>query len=193
MKPAVILDRDGVICEYVDELHRPDQIVLRKGIGTGIRALNQNGYLIFVATNQPMVAKGIITLNDLDQIHQRMKSLLLQEGAFLDDIFFCPHKVPGIIAEFSTSCQCRKPLSGMLKQAYEKYNFDKSKSWMIGDTWRDVGCAHHFGIPCLAVEGGAGFPYPEDSKENLYQPDQLFNSPSQAIQWILSQNENPLK
>lgn len=187
MKPAVILDRDGVICEYVDELHLPEQIVLRRGVAQGIRSLKEQGYFVFVATNQPMVAKGIITLSDLEQIHQRMKSLLSSQGAFLDEIFFCPHKVPGKIAEFSRACGCRKPLSGMLQQAHQKYSFDKKRSWMIGDTWRDVGCAHHFGIPCLGVEGGAGFPYAQGSKESQHQPEHLFPSPSLAIEWILKQ------
>lgn len=189
LKKAAFLDRDGVICEFINELADWNHFKLRKGIVEAIQLLNAKGYYVFVATNQPNVAKAKMTMQELLNFHQKMKDLLESNGAKLDDIFFCPHRMVdggGVISEYAVDCDCRKPKPGMLEQAAAKYAFVKEGSFMLGDTWRDAGCASHFGIPCLGLTGGGGFPYRDEDEEANYKPLQIFDGPLAAVQWWLS-------
>lgn len=139
---AVFLDRDGTINQYVGFLKRPEDFHLIDGVAEAIRHINQSGYLVIVTTNQPVIARGDVTWEALDEIHRKMETLLGQEGAYLDDIFICPHHpdrgFEGEIPVYKVVCDCRKPKPGLLFQAAEKYNIDLSKSWMIGDSSSDV-------------------------------------------------------
>lgn len=139
---AFFLDRDGTINKYVGFLHKPEEFELLNGVAEAIRRINQSGYLAIVVTNQPVIARGEVTWEGLDEIHRKMETLLGQEGAYLDDIFVCPHHpdrgFPGERLEYKMDCDCRKPKPGMLRKAAEKYNIDLAESWMIGDSQRDV-------------------------------------------------------
>ncbi len=187
-RPAAFFDRDGVICEFVDELARLDQFKFRKGVAEAIRKLNDANYWVFVATNQPNIAKEKMTSAALQEIHLYMQSELLKQGARIDYIYFCPHRVGGTLKEFALDCECRKPKSGMLKQAAKEHSIEKARSFMIGDTWRDVECAKGFGIASLGVLGGAGFPYIPEEPEYKHKPDRLFQNPLEATEWWLSQH-----
>lgn len=138
---AVFLDRDGTINKYVGFLRKPEEFKLLDGAAKAIRKINRSGYLAIVVTNQPVIARGEVTWEGLDEIHRKMETLLGQEGAYLDDIFICPHHpdkgFPGERPEYKIDCDCRKPKPGLLLQAAEKYNIDLSESWMIGDSVRD--------------------------------------------------------
>lgn len=140
---AIFLDRDGTINKYVPFLTDIDQFELLPGVARAIKKINESGYLAIVVTNQPVIARGELSIDGLNEIHKKMETLLGQEGAYLDDIFICPHHpdkgFPGEVPELKISCDCRKPKPGMLFQAAEKYNIDLSKSWMIGDGQRDIG------------------------------------------------------
>lgn len=139
---AVFLDRDGTINKYVDFLRTPEEFELLDGAAEAIRRINQSGYLAIVVTNQPVIARGEVTWEGLDEIHRKMETLLGREGAYLDDIFVCPHHpdkgFPGEAAEYKVECSCRKPKPGMLLAAAEKYNIDLTESWMVGDSPQDV-------------------------------------------------------
>lgn len=184
---SAFLDRDGVICEFVEELSDLSQFRFREGIVQAIQLLNQAGYLVCVATNQPNIAKGKMTWNALEYIHQVMVERLLLLGARIDKVYFCPHRVGGVIQQFAIDCDCRKPKPGLLEQAARDYAIDRTKSLMIGDTWRDIECARRFGIAGLAVKGGSGFPYAPHREESRHQPSQLFDGPLEAVSWWLSQ------
>lgn len=138
---AVFLDRDGTINKYVGFLRKPEELELMDGAAEAIRRINRSGYLAIVVTNQPVIARGEVTWEGLDEIHRKMETLLGQEGAYVDDIFICPHHpdkgFPGERPEYKIDCDCRKPKPGMLLRAAEKYNIDLSESWMIGDSARD--------------------------------------------------------
>lgn len=138
---AVFLDRDGTINRYVGFLRRPEELELLDGAAEAIRRINQSGYLAIVVTNQPVIARGEVTWEELDEIHRKLETLLGQEGAYLDDIFICPHHpdkgFPGERPEYKIDCDCRKPKPGLLLQAAERYNIDPSESWMIGDQPQD--------------------------------------------------------
>ena len=188
-RPAAFFDRDGVICEYVPELADLSQFKFRSGVALAIQKLNQAGYFVFVATNQPNIAKAKMTVAENDRIHKYMVEELARQGASIDEVFYCPHRVGGVIPSLSIECECRKPRPGMLKQALQKYGFSMEKSFMLGDTWRDVDCAHQFGIKGLAVCGGGGYPYSlyEDSaKDSLnVKPDGIFSGPLEAVEhWL---------
>lgn len=187
-KPAVFFDRDGVICEYVEELSRIEQFRLRAGISEAITLLNQSGFQVFVATNQPNIAKGKMSLEELQRIHLKMQEQISSQGGKIDHVYFCPHREGGVVAEYAFDCDCRKPKAGMLKQAAKEYSIDVSRSVMLGDTWRDVECARNFGISCLGIEGGGGFPYPTGAPEEKHKPLKLFKNPLEAVKWWLSQS-----
>lgn len=187
-KPAAFFDRDGVICEFVDELSRVEQFRFRKGIAEAIRKLNEANYWVFVATNQPNIAKEKMTWQELQNVHQYMQDELLKQGARIDHVYFCPHRVGGTLQEYAIDCECRKPKSGMLVQAAKDYPIEKTRSFMVGDTWRDVGCAKGFGITSIGVLGGAGFPYIPEEVEGREEPDRLFDDPLEAVRWWLSIN-----
>lgn len=143
---AVFLDRDGTINQYKGFITSADQFELIKGVSSAIRTINQKGYLTIVVTNQPVIARGECSYEELDKIHMKMETLLGADGAYIDDLYFCPHHpdsgYEGEIPELKIRCSCRKPSPGMILSAAEKYNIDLSESWMVGDDKRDIqsGC-----------------------------------------------------
>ncbi len=154
---AIFLDRDGTINKYVGFLHGEEQFELLPDVAKAVKLINSSGYLAIVATNQPVIARGETTLEELDLIHAKMETLLGAEGAYLDGLFFCPHHpdkgFEGERVEYKINCDCRKPKAGMLFKAAEKFNIDLSLSYMIGDGKNDVECGKNAG--CKTVYIGA--------------------------------------
>ena len=189
-RPAVFLDRDGTICEYVPELHKLEDFKLRPGAGEAIRLLNQAGYLVFVVTNQPMIAKGLISFAGLSEVHKKMETLLGEEKAWLDHVYFCPHHPDrgfvGERLELKIDCDCRKPRTGMLEQAAGSFKIDLNRSFMVGDTWRDIECGQRFGLKTVGLNRGAGYPYAD---KKPYEPLVVFDELLPAIQWILEEGQ----
>ncbi len=141
-RPAIFLDRDGVINKEVDLLKDPDQLELLPGVTEAIKNINQSGYLAVVVSNQPVIARNLCSIAELRLIHNKLESLLGEERAFLDAIYFCPHHpdkgYPEERAEYKINCLCRKPKPGMLLNAANDLNIDLSLSYMIGDRESDV-------------------------------------------------------
>ncbi len=139
---AIFLDRDGTINKYVGFLRDIDEFELLPGVADAIKAINASGYLAIVVTNQPVIARGEVTYEQLQEIHNKMENLLGQQGAYLDTIYFCPHHphrgYEGEVVELKFECKCRKPKPGMLLKAAEDFNIDLSQSWMIGDGENDI-------------------------------------------------------
>ncbi|MBQ6169914.1 MAG: HAD-IIIA family hydrolase [Ruminococcus sp.] len=139
---AVFLDRDGTINKYVGFLRDIDDFELEEGAAQAVKLINGSGSLAIVATNQPVIARGEVTFGELSEIHNKMETLLGQEGAYLDGIYFCPHHphkgYEGEIPELKFDCDCRKPKAGMLLKAAEELNIDLSRSWMVGDGENDI-------------------------------------------------------
>jgi len=153
---CVFLDRDGTINRYVGFLRNIDEFELLPGAAEAIRRINESGYLAIVATNQPVIARGEVTVPELREIHNKMETLLGQEGAYVDAIYYCPHHphkgFEGEIPELKFDCACRKPKPGLLLQAAEDFNIDLSASYMVGDGENDVQCGIRAG--CTAVKLG---------------------------------------
>ena len=139
---AIFLDRDGTINKYVGFLRNIDDFELIDGVAEAIRKINESGYLAIVTTNQPVIARGEVSFEELEEIHNKMETLLGKEGAYLDAIYYCPHhphkRYEGERPELKIECDCRKPKPGMLLNAAADFNIDLSQSWMVGDGENDV-------------------------------------------------------
>ncbi len=139
---AIFLDRDGTINQNMGFVRRPEEFVLLPHAADAIRAINQSDYLAIVVTNQPVIARGEASVEQLQEIHNKMETLLGNEGAYVDAIYYCPHHpdkgYAGEVKSLKIDCDCRKPKPGMLLQAARNYNIDLSQSWMVGDSERDI-------------------------------------------------------
>ena len=139
---AVFLDRDGTINKYVGFLRNIDDFELIDGVSEAIKMINQSGFLAIVVTNQPVIARGEVTWDELHEIHKKMETLLGKDGAYIDGIYICPHHpdkgFDGERPEYKFDCDCRKPKPGLLLQAAKDFNIDLNQSIMIGDSERDV-------------------------------------------------------
>lgn len=147
---AIFLDRDGTINKYVGFLRNIDDFELIEGVAEAIKLINQSGYLAIVVTNQPVIARGEVTWEELNEIHKKMATLLGKEGAYVDGIYICPHHpdkgFEGERPEYKIDCECRKPKPGLLLQAAKDFNIDLSESYMIGDSHRDVEAGENAGV-----------------------------------------------
>ena len=155
---AIFLDRDGTINKYVGFLRNIDSFELIDGVSDAIKNINSNGYLAIVVTNQPVIARGEVTYQQLTEIHNKMETLLGNQGAYLDAIYFCPHHphkgFEGEISELKIDCDCRKPKPGMLLKAAKDFNIDLSQSWMIGDDENDVLAGKAAGCNTIRIDEG---------------------------------------
>jgi len=139
---AVFLDRDGTINTFNGFIKKPEDLELIPGAAEAIKKINTLGLLAIVITNQPVIARGEVDFETLELIHMKMETELGKHGAYIDDLFCCPHHpdkgFPGERPEYKIDCDCRKPKPGMILAAAEKYNVDLSISYMVGDDMRDM-------------------------------------------------------
>ena len=147
---AIFLDRDGTINVTTGFLTSADQFTLIEGAAEAIKAINKSGYLAIVVTNQPVIARGECTFEELQCIHDKMETELGKSGAFVDAIYVCPHHTDkgfeGERPEYKCNCDCRKPKPGLLLQAAKDFNIDLSESYMIGDSHRDTEAGDNAGV-----------------------------------------------
>ena len=155
---TIFLDRDGTINVEKGFLKDKDDIELIDGAAEAIKMINNSGYLCIIVTNQPVVARGDITEEQLGVIHEKLEALLGENGAYIDALYYCPHHpdkgFEGEIAELKMECDCRKPKPGMLLKASEDYNIDLKASWMIGDSVRDVKAGRNAGCHTAMIGSG---------------------------------------
>lgn len=154
-RPCIFLDRDGVINKNMDSNPTIEGFELIEGVAEAIKMINSTDYLSVVVTNQPMIAKGFVSFEEVENTHKKMETLLGNEGAFLNGIYYCPHHpekgFEGEIPELKTDCECRKPKAGMLFQAQKDLNIDLEKSWMIGDSERDLIAGKNAGCKTIYI------------------------------------------
>lgn len=163
---AFFLDRDGTVNKYVGFLKDITQFELLPGVAKAIQMINNSGYLCIVVTNQPVVARGDVTVRELESIHNKMETLLGAEGAYIDRLYYCPHHphkgFEGEVKALKIDCDCRKPKPGMLIQASKNLNIDLSKSWMIGDGESDIKCGKNAGCKTALISTGSDESYGAD-------------------------------
>lgn len=154
---AIFLDRDGTINKYVGFLRKPEEFELIDGIAEAIKKINESEYLCIVVTNQPVIARGEVTVDELDEIHMKLETELGLEGSYIDALYYCPHHphkgYKGEVVELKVKCSCRKPKPGMLLKAAEDFNIDLSQSYMVGDGENDVKAGLAAGCKCILVDG----------------------------------------
>jgi len=155
---AVFLDRDGVINEEVNLLHKTNQLKLIPGSAKAIRMLNNGNVKVIIITNQPVVARNMCTEEQLKDIHLKLIELLRKEGAHIDDIFYCPHHPdPGYPEEnsaYKINCECRKPSIGLLQTAIFKHKLNPKRVLIVGDTTTDIMTGINAGIETSLVNTG---------------------------------------
>lgn len=159
---AIFLDRDGTINKYVGFLRNIDEFELLPGVAEAVKLINDSGYLAIVITNQPVIARGEVTVPELEMIHYKMETLLGAEGAYVDKLYYCPHHpdkgFEGEVAQLKFDCDCRKPKPGMILRAAQDFNINLEESWMIGDGENDIKAGEIAGCrTALISEGFEGY------------------------------------
>ena len=152
-RPAVFLDRDGVINQDNGYVHRPEDFEWMPGAKLAIKRLNDAGYLVFVTTNQAGVARGYYSEAAVNALHAWLQNELHVAGAHVDAFYFCPHHVDAVLPQYKKDCCCRKPNPGMLQRALQEWDVDISRSFLIGDKASDLQAAEALDIPAHLYEG----------------------------------------
>lgn len=151
---AIFLDKDGTLVENIPYNVNPALLELTWHAGPGLQLFRQMGYTLFVVTNQTGVAKGLFTESALITVRLRLEALLAQYGVALGGFYYCPHSPDGTVSRYAVSCDCRKPLPGMLQRAAREHGIDLARSWMIGDILNDVEAGHRAGCRTVLIDNG---------------------------------------
>jgi D-glycero-D-manno-heptose 1,7-bisphosphate phosphatase len=184
MNRGIFLDRDGVLNALVyyadsgehESPRSPADLILLPGVPDALRRLREQGWPLFIVTNQPSYAKGKTSLENLQAVHQRLIMLLAQEGIAVQEAYYCYHHPDSIIAEFSGACDCRKPGIGSLLRARDTYRLELSQCWMIGDQDTDIKCGQNAGCKTIQLVYG-----PSQHKRGASQPDYQCDTLAQAV------------
>lgn len=183
---AIFLDRDGTLNEEVGYLTDPSQFRIYDFAVEAVRTLNEQGWPVFVITNQSGIARGLFDEAFLQQIHRQMLAALEAGGARIDAIYYCPHHPESEIVEYRRSCECRKPGPGMLQQAAETFDLDLTECFVIGDRYSDVAAAHGVGGRGILLLSGHGTHEVENNGgEWPRQPDHIAANLLRAVEWII--------
>lgn len=171
MSKIVFLDRDGTINVEKNYVHRIEDFQFIEGSIQGIKLLNDNGYKVFVISNQAGIARGYYSEADVDILHRYVNDELFKQGAHIDGFFYCPHHPEHGVGIYKTECQCRKPRIGMFEQATKELDVDKNVSWMIGDNISDIQAGKNYGVRTILVATGYGKETIDRIKPNYFVPN----------------------
>jgi histidinol-phosphate phosphatase family protein len=185
LRTAVFFDRDGTLNVEVDHLRSPNQLILEDGAAESVARLNRSGILAIGVTNQPVIARGDITKEQMISISAKLDSLLGERGAYLDRLYICPHHPDkgfiGEVAALKIKCLCRKPETGLIDHAVRELNISRRDSWIIGDSTTDILAGVRAGLRTILVRTGyAG----RDFKCNV-EPNFIADNLQDAVDWIL--------
>jgi len=172
-KRAVFLDRDGTIARDVQYCRRVEDVELLPTVPQAIKLLQEEGFKVVVITNQSGIARGYFTEETLAQIHQKMAAELEKHGAWVDDIYYCPHHP-------DDGCECRKPNTALFHKAAKELDIDHSRSFMVGDMQMDVDAGRALGCQTVLVTTG-----PNAGNDVSTCPDHVASSLLEAARWIV--------
>ncbi len=185
-KRAAFLDRDGTVNIDPGYIGNPDDMELFPHVGEAIKKLKDNGFLVFIVSNQSGIGRGYFTVDDLGKVHERFLSLLSESGAsnftgeIIDKIYYCPHKP-------DEGCSCRKPAAGLIDRACKDFDIDLENSFVIGDRNKDLEMAENAGIKSVLVKTGYG----EKESGDLTAPcNYIAEDLKDAVEWILEDGKN---
>ncbi|GAB6100019.1 D-glycero-beta-D-manno-heptose 1,7-bisphosphate 7-phosphatase [Halanaerocella petrolearia] len=183
---GVFMDRDGTVSKEIGYVNHPWRYELLPRTGLAVKKLNQAGIKALLATNQAGVARGYFEEEMIGKVHNRLEDLLEEEGAYLDEIYYCHHHPDVGEGKFNKDCNCRKPEPGMLLQGTEDFDLDLTKSYMIGDKISDVELAHKVDAKGILVLTGYGRGnYENDQSDWEVEPDYIAEDLYDAVEWIL--------
>jgi D-glycero-D-manno-heptose 1,7-bisphosphate phosphatase len=184
MSIGVFLDRDGTVNEEVDFLSSPDELHLLNGSASAIREANELGLTTVIVTNQSGIARGLLTEERLMEIHHRLEQVLEKEGARIDAIYFCPHLPGEGNSPYYQDCSCRKPKTGMVLHAAERFGIDLSRSFVVGDRMIDIEMGKRVGATTIIVRTGYGEMEISQMQEHNVTPDYVAENLLDAMQYI---------
>ena len=153
-RPAIFLDRDGVLNRDLGYVHRPDQVVWIDGAQAAIKACNDAGAFVFVVSNQAGVARGYYQEAAVNALHAWMNRELATAGAHVDAFEYCPHHEQGSVAHYRRNCRRRKPEPGMILDLFKSWHVDRSRSLLVGDKATDIAAGKAAGIRNFLFPGG---------------------------------------
>lgn len=184
---GVLLDRDGTVSCEKGYINHVDRFSLYSNSAKAIRLLNEADIPVVLITNQAGVARGYFPFELVDQVHQKLDRLLLEQGnARLDGIYYCPHHKDGIVEPYNVRCNCRKPATGLVDRATADHDLDLASSFMVGDKISDVELAKNIGAAGILVKTGYGRGELEYfSKGWTVDPDYIAEDLYDAVLWIL--------
>lgn len=189
-KPAVFIDRDGTMNEQMGYINHISRFVLLPGVAEAIGILNRNKYISIVVSNQSGVARGYFPIELVEEVHVNMRALLEKEKATVDGIFFCPHHPNGIVPEYSQACECRKPGTGFIQKACERFDIDLTKSYMIGDRYLDIELAHRSNLKGILVKTGYGLGEIDYVLPHMpLKPYHIAKDLLDAVRWIIGREK----
>ena len=183
-RPAVFLDRDGTLIKDIGYLRDACDMALYPWTVDAVRALNQTGLPVVVITNQSGVARGLFTEAMLEDVHRHLSSVLEAGGARIDAYYYCPHHPEATVATYRKRCDCRKPGCGLIDRASADLDLDPARSFVVGDTWLDVGAARAAGARGVLVRTGYGAAEEKRPPPNL-EADMVADNLIEAVGWIL--------
>ena len=171
MKVA-FLDRDGVINEEVNYLHKVRDFKYTYKCISALKIIQKIGYEIIIVTNQAGIAKGVFSETEYQNLTSWLVNDLLSQGVYVKDIFYCPHHPEGKISGYGVKCKCRKPSPGMILKAKDKYNLNLQDSLLVGDKRSDIEAAIRAGLSkYYLVESGHPIPNKTSYDENILKRD----------------------
>lgn len=170
---AVFLDRDGVINVDKGYVHRIEDFEFYPNVFKALKKLQDAGYKLFIVTNQSGIAVGYYTEEDFLKLTDYMLKEFEKEGIKIEKVYYCPHHENGIVEGYSIKCDCRKPESGMIRQAIAEFGVDPARSFLIGDKENDILAAHKEGIKAILVKTGHGMKYIDSTTADFVAEDIL--------------------
>lgn len=187
MNKAVFLDRDGTLIEDVNYLKKKEEISIYPETIKALRNFKKSGYLNIIITNQSGIARGYFSEDDLDAVHKELRKMLTADGQeLIDDIYYSPFHVDGIIEKFTRESNCRKPGTGMIEKAKIDHDLDLSSSFFIGDSYTDMLCAENADIKKILVRTGYGDRDYKKCIDNKIIPDLYTGNIYEASLYILN-------
>lgn len=185
MKKAVFLDRDGTLNVDAGYPSRYDQIDIYPQSYAAVKKLNKEGWLAVVVTNQSGVGRGLLSEEDLKDIHTRLMSSFARHEAHLDGVYYCPHHILSEDPRYRKDCDCRKPRTGLARQAAADLGIDLTGSYMVGDKAEDILFGMNIGAVPVLVLTGAGGESQSRLKEQNVAPAYVAADVLEAVDWIL--------
>lgn len=187
-RPALFFDRDGTLCREVGYVNHPDRLALMPDTAEVLRRVGARGWATVVVTNQAGAARGYFPFHRIDDTHRRLRDLLEASGAAVDGIYYCPHHPDVGPPGLHRRCDCRKPGPGMLLQAARDLDLDLQRSWIVGDSFRDVGAGRNAGLAgtvLLRTGYGRGELIKNAARADIW-PDRVADSLTDAVEYVFA-------